>query len=465
MPDALPDLPRSPATRTERVIDGAILPTMLGLALPTVAVLLVQTFVSVLETYFVSALGTDAVAGVALVFPVLMLMTTMSNGGIGGGVSSAVARAIGAGRREDADRLVFHALLLAAGFGALFTAATLALGPTLYSALGGSGPSLDVAVRYSAILFAGAIPIWSVNLLASALRGAGNVKVPALIVLGGAALLVPLSPALIFGFGPLPAMGVAGAGVAVVLYYLLATAMLVAYLRGERSTLRLGWARPERRLFAAIMSVGAISALGTLQGNFTLVIITGAVGAFGTDALAGYGLASRLDGLLIPVIFGLGTAVLTMVGINVGASRPARAKQITLVGALVAFGIGGGVGFVAALTPQAWLNLFTGDAAVLAAGSAYLRVVAPTYAFIAAGLLLYFASQGAGRVGGPFVAGAVRLAIAGGVGWMVVTRAGATLHQLFLIVAFANVLFGALNLLFVIFRPWGEFLVRRQHFR
>ena len=122
------------------------------------------------------------------------------------------------------------------------------------------------------------------NLLASALRGAGNVKVPGLIILGGAALLVPLSPALIFGWGPLPALGVAGAGVAVVIYHLLATALLVAYLRSERSTLRLGWARPERRLFAAIMSVGAISALGTLQGNFTLVIITGSVGACSTRA-------------------------------------------------------------------------------------------------------------------------------------------------------------------------------------
>ena len=195
---------------------------ILRLALPTVVVLFVQTLVSVAETYFVSFLGTDALAGVTLVFPVLLLMTTMSNGGIGGGVSSAVARALGAGRRTDADRLVLHALVLAVGCGLVFTVGVIGGGPMLYRALGGAGKSLDAAVLYSGVIFAGAVPIWAVNLLASALRGAGNVKVPALIILGGAILLIPVSPALIFGLGPLPPLGVVGAGVAVVLYYVAA---------------------------------------------------------------------------------------------------------------------------------------------------------------------------------------------------------------------------------------------------
>src|ERR1051326_2321679 len=103
------------------VLAGPIMPTMLRLALPTIAVLVVQTLVGVAETYFVSFLGTDALAGVALVFPVLMLMQMMSNGGIGGGVASAVARALGANRRADAEALVLNALVLAILFGAVFT--------------------------------------------------------------------------------------------------------------------------------------------------------------------------------------------------------------------------------------------------------------------------------------------------------------------------------------------------------
>src|SRR5271156_5227589 len=101
--------------------EGPIVPTMVRLALPTVSVLVVQTLVSVAETFYVSFLGTTAIAGVSLVFPVVMLMTMMSNGGIGGGVSSAVAREIGAGRQGEADALLMHAIVLAVGFGLLFT--------------------------------------------------------------------------------------------------------------------------------------------------------------------------------------------------------------------------------------------------------------------------------------------------------------------------------------------------------
>ena len=176
---------------------GPIVPTMFRLALPTLSVLVVQTLVSVAETFYVSYLGTTAIAGVALVFPVVILMTTMSNGGMGGGVSAAVARAIGAAKKTDADALLLHAIVLAAIFGLLFTAGALFFGPDLYRSLGGRDASLNTALTYSTFVFAGAIPIWLVNLIASALRGAGDVKVPALITLIGAAIIIPLSPALI----------------------------------------------------------------------------------------------------------------------------------------------------------------------------------------------------------------------------------------------------------------------------
>jgi Na+-driven multidrug efflux pump len=204
--------------------------------LPTIVVLVVHTLVGVAETYFVSFLGTDALAGVALVFPVLMLMQMMSNGGIGGGVSSPVARAL-TNRPADADALSWHAIVLACAFGVLFTAATILGGPILYRAMGGTGPTLTAALTYSGIVFAGAIPIWIVALLSSALRGAGNVNVPALVIFSGAVILVPLSPALIFGWGPFPRLGVAGGGAAVVIYYVLAALALMLYLRSPRSLL------------------------------------------------------------------------------------------------------------------------------------------------------------------------------------------------------------------------------------
>src|SRR5713101_4832254 len=133
----------------QALLTGPILPTLIKLGWPTIVVLVVQTLVGVAETYWVSFLGTAALAGVTLVFPISMLMTMMSNGGIGGGVASAVARAIGAGRNDDADALVTHALVVAIVFGLLFTAAALILGPAIYRGLGGTGPVLDAALTYS----------------------------------------------------------------------------------------------------------------------------------------------------------------------------------------------------------------------------------------------------------------------------------------------------------------------------
>src|ERR1700723_3157488 len=146
--------PLSPAMRNRAaILTGPILSTLLKLALPTMTVLLAQTAVNIAEAYYVGYLGTDALAGVALVFPVFMLMTMMSNGGLGSGVASAVARATGAGRKDDANALVLHAMVLAVIVGAIFTIGTHWGGPALYRTLGGRQGALDAAVKYSDYLF------------------------------------------------------------------------------------------------------------------------------------------------------------------------------------------------------------------------------------------------------------------------------------------------------------------------
>ena len=323
---------------------------MLSLAAPTIVVLVVQTLVGVAETYFVSFLGTDALAGAALVFPVLMLMQMMSNGGIGGGVAASIARALGAGHKDDAEALMLHALVLAIAFGLVFTAAELAFGGMLYRAMGGEGGTLAAALAYGHVVFAGAVLVWIVSLLAAALRGSGNVITPAIVTLSGVVILLPLSPLLIFGWGPFPRLGMAGAGLAVVIYYLFAAVALIVYMRSGRGVLRLplDLRRLEWRLFRDILKVGALSALGTVQANLTVVLITGAVGRYGAEAIAGYGIASRLDYILIPLLFGLGTGVVTLVGVNVGAGHIARARRIAWTGGLIAVGFTEAIGLAAA---------------------------------------------------------------------------------------------------------------------
>jgi putative MATE family efflux protein len=423
------------AAARKAILEGPILSTLLRLSLPTLIVLLAQTAVNIAEAYYVGFLGTSALAGVALVFPVFMLMMTMSAGGLGSGVGSAVARAVGAGRHEDADALVLHAIVLAVIVGAVFTLGILWCGPLLYRALGGRNAALDAAVEYSNNLFAASIAVWIVNLLAAALRGSGNVKVPATVTLIGALVMIPASPILIFGFGPIPRLGIGGAGLAFAIYYGVATLVLLRYMMSGRSGLTLKFARLEGRLFASILKVGAPAALNTVQTNLTVILVTGAVGLFGTSALAGYGIASRLDYVMIPILFGLSSGVLTMVGINIGAGQVARAKQIAWVSVAVGVGLTETIGLIVALWPLSWLHLFSHDANVLAPAMTYLHIVAPAYGLLGFGFVISFAAQGAGHVLWPYLGSTLRMIIAAGIGLIAVKFLGAGMPGLAAIVA------------------------------
>jgi putative MATE family efflux protein len=443
--------------RQMAMLDGPVLPTLLKLALPTVVVLVVQTLVGVAETYFVSFLGTEALAGVSLVFPIFMLMQMMSNGGIGGGVASSIARAMGAGKAAEAEALALNALVLAVVFGVIFTGAEWLFGEAVYRLLGGQAGALGAALAYGHVIFSGAVFVWIVSLLAAALRGAGNTVAPAAVILLGVFVLLPLSPALIFGWGPFPRLGVAGAGVAVVVYYLAAAIVLIVYMRSARTSLHLPFdARLIKwRLLGDILRVGGLSAIGTIQANLTVVLVTGAVGLFGTDAIAGYGIASRLDYIQIPLLFALGSAALTMVGVNIGAGQVRRAERIAWVAAFFAAGVTEILGLFVALFPHAWLTLFSTKPEVLAAGSIYFRNVAPFYGISGLGMLLYFAGQGAGRVVWPVLGGTVRLVIAAGIGWIIVVYLGGGLRELFMAGAAGSTVSAAIVAGALWLRGWG----------
>ncbi|WP_404365743.1 MATE family efflux transporter [Sphingomonas sp. MMS24-J45] len=416
------------------MLSGPILATLARLATPTIAVLVAQTAVGVVETYYVSRLGKDALVGVSVVFPVWMLMTMMSAGGIGGGVSSAVARAIGGGRDTDADDLAVHAVILAVIAGAIFSVLAWLFGPILYAALGTTGGALAQALRYSDWLFLCAVPIWVVNLCSAALRGAGDVRTPARVSLAGIVVLVPLSPVLIFGVGPHEGLGIAGAGIAVTVFYSGAALFLLRLLRSGRGSLTLSRRPLRRELFGQILGVGLISSLSVIQLNLAVVLVTGAVGRFGSDALAGYGVGARLEYLLVPVLFGLGSAVLMMVGTCLGAGDVRRARSVAVAGILIGAAFASVIGAVVFVEPGVWLRLFTDDPGAIEAGAIYLRAMAFAYPALAVAFVLAFVSQGGGRPGWTTFAGTARLAIAGGAGWLAV-EAGVEMTGLSIVVA------------------------------
>lgn len=432
--------------RTRALLEAPILPTLLRLGAPNVLVMLAQAGIGLVETYFVGRLGTDALAGMALVFPVVMLMQMTSAGAMGGGIASAIARALGAQRRADADALVLHAALIAIGFGLLFGAAVLLGGPWLYARMGGQAGALAAALVYSNWVFAGAVLVWLFNALAAVIRGTGNMAYPALVTVIGVVGVVPLSAALIFGAGPLPALGIAGGAVALLAYYLLGTVALAAHLRTRHSVLRpaLRGVRLRWVLFRDILVVGLAGSVSTVATNLTIGIGVALAGAFGAAAIAGYGTASRLEYLMVPLVFGFGAPLVAMVGSCIGAGLRERAMRAAFVGALLSFAMTETIGLWAALFPRTWLTLFSNDPQMLEAGALYLRTVGPFYGFFGLGLVLYFASQGAGRLKWPVGGNVLRLAVAGLGGWLAL-RATGSLAAVFAAQAVALLLYGLTN--------------------
>ena len=406
--------------RTRRLLEAPLVPTLARMAGPNVVVMVVQTSIGLIETYFVAKLGTDALAGMALVFPVVMLVQMLSAGGMGGGIQSAVSRTLGAGRKAEASLVAWHAVAIGLGLGLVTSLLALPLGPRLYAAMGGTGESLRAATAYANVVLGGAVLIWLFNALAAVIRGTGNMALPAGVTCAGAIVLIPLSPALIFGWGPFPKLGVVGGGVAFAAYYAAGTAVFAASIWSGRGVLhprgrlpRLTWA-PSRE----ILRVGLLSGIASITSNVTVIAATGFVGTAGPAAVAGYGTGARLEYLLVPLVFGLGSPIAAIVGTALGAGLQARARQAALTGAIVAGLLTEAIGVAAALYPEAWLGLFGGDPAMLATGSSYLRIVGPFYGFFGAGLALYFAAQGAGRVGWPLTASVFRMGVALGGAWI-----------------------------------------------
>jgi putative MATE family efflux protein len=454
--DPIATLGRALDPRTRVQLDGRIVPTLLRMAWPNVLVMLAQAATGLIETWFVSRLGTQALAGMALVFPGVMLMQMISAGAMGGGISAAIARALGAGRRQEADALVLHALVINIVLGAFFSAVMLGFGRPIYRALGGAGGELDAALSYSNIVFAGNILLWTMNGLASAIRGTGNMLVPALVTCIGVAVLVPLSPCLIFGFGPFPALGIAGGGAALVLFYGAGTAVLAWYIASGRNLVSLRWLRLRWPLFSSILGVGAFAAVTSVQTNVIIGLATALVAsAAGPEAVAGYGTGARLEYLLIPLVFGLGAPLVAMVGTNMGAGQRTRALRVAFVGAAIAFALTEAIGVAAALWPTAWPALFSADPRVIAAGSSYLRMVGPAYGFFGLGLALYFASQGAGRLFWPLFAGFLRMLVALGGGWLALRLTG-SLTWLFAAIAAGLVLQGVTVVTAIMAGAWGR---------
>jgi MATE family, multidrug efflux pump len=446
---------RPPATPVNALLISPILPTLLKLAFPNAIAMFGTALVAVAETSYIGRLGVEPLAGIALVFPFVMLTQMMSAGAMGGGVSSAVSRALGSGNRERAANLALHAAIIGAGAGLFFTAMMLSLGRSFYSLLGGSGGVLEQAMHYSQVLFSGAVSIWLVNTLASVVRGTGDMRVPSIVLIGVAIVQVVVGGGLGLGLFGLPKFGMRGVAAGQLTAFTLGALFLAWYLASGRSRLKLNFKRFtfQRDMFLDILKVGAVSCLSPLQTVLSIVIFTKILAGFGTVVLAGYGMGSRLEFLLVPIAFAFGTASIPMIGMAMGAGLVVRARRVAWTAAAAAGIVVGLIGLIVAINPSLWISLFTSDPGVTEAANSYFHWSGPAFGFFGAGVCLYFSSQGAAKVLGPVLAGTIRLLLVAVGGWWL-AASGAPAWTLFALVGTAMVIFGLSTVLSVRLTRW-----------
>ena len=259
-----------------------------------------------------------------------MLTQMTSAGAMGGGVSSAISRALGAGDQRRAATLALHAAIIGICGGLFFTLLMLVFGRQFFSLLGGHGAVLEQACAYANVLFSGAIAIWLVNTLASVIRGTGDMRLPSATLIIVSILQVVIGGTFGLGLFGAPRLGMPGVASGQLTAYTLGAAFLIWYLISGRSRLVLDFSSFtfQRAMFFDILKVGAVSCLSPLQTVLTILIFTKIVASFGVVALAGYGLGSRLEFLLIPIAFAFGVASMPMVGMAIGAGLVARARRV-----------------------------------------------------------------------------------------------------------------------------------------
>lgn len=442
--------------RVNRMVSGPIVPTLARLAAPNVVGMVAMALMSIAEAVWAARMGPDVLAAIALVFPFQMLTQTLAAGAFGGATNASMARALGARDIDRAGLVFVHALVLAVVAATTLLTLFLTIGRPVFVLLGGRDEVLELAMEWSYVFFPGTIGIWLSQLLASLVRGTGDMVAPAVSLIGIALVSSVMSGTLALGWGPFPALGIKGLALGFLAGHVtMALVLLIWSGLGGLGFPAFASFRLRLAVFEDILGVALVSALSPIQTILTTLIVTGFVARYGAETLAGFGLGARLEFLMIPVAYGFGTAATAMVGTNIGAGQYERAKRVAWIAAAMAAALISVIGSIAAAAPWLWLDLFINDRSgeIAASAASYLRCVAPFYGFFGLGLTLYFASQGAGLVFWPVMATTARLVLTI-LGGAFAIHFVLPLPWLFATIAFAMICYGISGALAVYWQSW-----------
>ena len=430
--------------RTQEFLSKPIVPLLIRMSAPNTVAFFIQSLVVLTEVWFISKLGTDSLAAVALAFPLLMITQTMSGGALGGAITSAVARSMGANDIDRVEKLIWHSVVISLGGALIFLILFLFFGNQLLFLLGGRGEILQESYAYCSVLFFGGALLWLSGSLSAVLRGMGNMRFPATLMVIASSFQVVLSGGFILGWFGFPKLGVPGAAVAVLITSAIMVTVILIKLQSNSvpASLKKEKFQLSKSLFDNIFEVAIPASVSPLLTVGTILVLTGLVGTFGTEALAGYGIGSRVEFLMIPLIFGIGTAMTSIVGANIGAKEIIRAEKVGIYGGSTAGIVSVFIGLTLALFPESWIQFFTNDPKAFEVTKQYIQLVGPFYVFQGVGLSLYFASQGANAMKWPTIATIIRFLVASIGGAISVYWLGLGIESIFISSSVAMTIFG-----------------------
>jgi len=371
---------------------------------------------------FLGFLGTEALAIIAIIFPFQMLMLMMAAGAIGGGVTSSVGRAVGSKDIKRAEASCFHSILVAFGMALIFTIIFLLYSENIFKFMGATEIILVGAINYAKVFFAFSIFFWLTHILASIIRGLGNTYIPSKAIVIGSLCQIILSYVFTFGIYGNFKYGILGPAISIVICHIIMMAYLFYYLIFKQSILKVKFHKFSNLIFIDIMKVGGLGLLNSITIALTVGVMTGYIGNFGPNALAGYGIGARLELILTPIIFGIGAALTASVSINFGSKQFARARKIAFTGGIVCFLIIGLIGLFINLFPQFLYQNFSSNPDVIKYCLKYILIVTPFYCLFGFGQAIYFSSQGTGKMIKPILVGILRFSCVVLFGYLAVSR-------------------------------------------
>jgi putative MATE family efflux protein len=352
----------------------------------------------VLDTYWVAQLGSAALAAVTISITIRWVLNSLANGlGIGG--MAVVARRIGAKDPAAAAHATWQTILLGSMVSLVLMALGLALARPLLTVLGADAEVLPLGMSYLRISFVGLFTLLLTFAINSMLRGAGDARLAMSVLFLVTVVTVASEPLLIFGWGPLPALGVAGSALATVLGYGTGLLLQFAFLLSGRARIGINVRdlRPDFRLMWQIVRIALPSTVQMTLRSSSRLTIVGLVGVYGTFSVAGFGVGNRL--LLIALIpcFGLGNAAGTLVGQNLGAKQPERAERSAWWVSAYSAGYMAVVATALFLAAPSLIALFDPTPEVVAHGVDFARIVSLSMIFSAVGVVLARGFDGAGN--------------------------------------------------------------------